>query len=98
MGVPSARVGATLTQNLTSRQYQRRISPEKKSDAPTAATSTAPQKRAPPLPAPATSRAVKPPITNSGRPTSQRQLTAERPGGVLKVRLRPQRSRAIQRS
>src|SRR5688572_4224998 len=76
-------------------ETQRRINPEKKIEAPTAATTTAPQNNAPALPELATSRAVKEPITNSGRPTSHRQLTADRPGGVLNVRLMPHLSRAI---
>ena len=77
---------------------QRLIQPEKKRDAPTAATTVPPQKRAAAASVLAAISAVSAPITNSGRPTSQRQLTMERPGGVRKVRLMPQRSRGMTRS
>jgi hypothetical protein len=51
----------------------------------------------PPL-APAAMSAVSEPIKSSGKPISQRQLTAERPGGVRKARLIPHRSRGTMRS
>jgi hypothetical protein len=77
---------------------QRLIQPEKNSEAPTAANAVPPQNRAAEESVLATIKAVSEPITNSGRPTSQRQLTMERPGGVRKVRLIPQRSRGMPRS
>ena len=64
-------------------------------DAPIAATAAPPQNNASLAPALAAISAVKAPITKSGRPTSQRHETADRPGGVRNVRLIPQRSRAM---
>ena len=91
---PAAGGARTVSSDaLTAGLRQRLIQPEKKRDAPTAATAVPPQNRPAAASVEAAIRAVSAPITNSGRPTSQRQLTMERPGGVRNVRLIPQRSR-----
>ena len=74
---------------------QRPIQPERKNAAPIPATSVPPQNSAPLPSALATRIAVIAPMKNSGSPTSQRQLTGERPDGVRKLRLRPKGSRAM---
>jgi hypothetical protein len=74
---------------------QRHSIPERKRAAPIPAISAAAQKSTPPPSARPAITAVTEPITNNGRPTSHRQLTADLPGGVRKVRLSPQRSRDI---
>jgi hypothetical protein len=73
---------------------QRHSIPERKRAAPIPAISAAAHKSTPP---PSVKQAIiaVAEITNNGRPTSHRQLTADLPGGVLKVRLSPQRSRDI---
>ena len=85
-------------ESAAKRSCQRLIRPARKAEAPTAATTTPAQKRAPLRSALAARKAVTDPIRKSGSPTSQRQLTAERPGGVRKLRLIPHLSRATMRS
>ena len=68
---------------------------DRKSAAPTPAISVPAQNKPPPPSAEPAISAATEPMTNNGRPTSHRQLTADLPDGVRKVRLSPHRSRDI---